>query len=887
MSLAPGTAIGPYEVVSPIGVGGMGEVYRATDKNLGRDVAIKILPDEFSRISERLARFEREARTLASLNHPNIATIHGFEKNDGIRALIMEFVDGPTLADRLERGPIPLEEALPIARQITEALEAAHEQGIVHRDLKPANIKLRPDGTVKVLDFGLAKALETAPHSSDVSESPTITSPAMTHVGVILGTAAYMSPEQAKGKPADKRSDIWAFGCVLYEMLTGRRAFASQREETVADVIAAVLKEDPDWRVLPADTAPSVRRLLRRCLCKDVRGRLHDIADARLEIRDAQTGDAETATRAPGTVWLPWTLVGTFAVLSAVLAVLLGRSVTQRADSTPVYRSVILPPMGSPSAASEARTAVPRFARGLALTRDGKRLAFVAPGADGRVVVWVRPFDATDAQPLGGTEGATSPFWSYDGRQLAFVADRKLKRIDASGGTAVALYDGARPYSRGTWNSDNVILFTGDDAILRISAGGGSASPVTSASTASPIGTESAPFFLPDGRRFLYSVGSGGGGAIYVGSVDSRETRKLLDGAVLPTYANGFLVFGRNNTLMAQRFNADRQELSGDAVPLVHQLQIGGAPSSRATYAVSESGVLAYQGAIDEQSTLVLLDRTGKELGILSDSADFSYVHVSANGRQAAVSVIDNASGNRDLWLYETARMGRVRLTDDPTDDFAAVWSPTADRLVFAARRAGDTNLNLYEKVLSGGRERRLLNHEGLEIPTSWSPDGRFILFQTESPASDISVLSLPDTKVLPFANTKFTEASAQFSRDGRWVAYSSNETGRTEVYIAPFGRTGPRVPVSTDGGSSPRWSDDGKELFYVMGDDMLMRVAVSANESSTEVGPSQALFRTQFRRNAFPYDVCSDGRFLVNRSVRDASPAPITLVVNWPALLK
>ena len=410
------------------------------------------------------------------------------------------------------------------------------------------------------------------------------------------------------------------------------------------------------------------------------------------------------------------------------------------------------------------------------------------------------------AQPLAGTEGATNPFWSDDGRQLAFVADRKLKRIDASGGPTVTLYDGARPYSRGTWNRDNVILFLGDDAILRISAAGGPASPVSPAGTASLIGVDSAPFFLPDGRRFLYSIGAVAGGGIYVASLDSREATKLLDGAVLPTYADGFLVFGRDNTLFAQRFDPDRQQLSGDAVPLVHQLQMGGAPSYRATYAVSESGVLAYQGAIGEQSTLVLLDRTGKELAVLSDSAEFSYVQLSPNGRQAAVSVIDNASGNRDLWLYETSRTGRVRLTDDPTDDFAAVWSPTADRLIFAARRAGDTSLNLYEKLLSGGPERRLLDRAGLELPTSWSPDGRFVLFQTESPASDISLLSLADTKVLPFANTKFTEASAQFSPDGRWVAYSSNETGRTEVYIAPFGRTGTRVPVSTDGGGSPRW---------------------------------------------------------------------------------
>ena len=884
MPLLAGVRLGIFEIIDLFGTGGMGEVYRARDPRLNREGAVKVLPALLAADSDRLPRFKREAQVLALLNHPNIAAIYGFEESAGAQALILELVDGPTLADRLTQGRIPLDEALPIAKQIAEALEAAHERGIVHRDLKPANIKLRPDGAVKVLDFGLAKALVSDRTTPEVSATPTITSPALTRLGVILGTAAYMSPEQARGKEADERSDIWAFGCVLYEMLAGKRAFDGSE---VSDTLASILKSDPDWSALPAATPTAIRRLLRRCLSKDLRGRLHDIADARLEIRDAQTGDTETVPRAPRTVWLPWTLVGAFAVLSAILAVLIGRPVTHTPGSARAYRSLILPPTGNPNAVSEARTAIPRFARGLALTRDGARLAFVAPGADGRGLVWIRPLDATDAQPLAGTEGATNPFWSDDGRQLAFVADRKLKRIDASGGPTVTLYDGARPYSRGTWNRDNVILFLGSDAILRISAAGGPASPVSPAGTASLIGVDSAPFFLPDGRRFLYSIGAVAGGGIYVASLDSREATKLLDGAVLPTYADGFLVFGRDNTLFAQRFDPDRQQLSGDAVPLVHQLQMGGAPSYRATYAVSESGVLAYQGAIGELSKLVLLDRTGKELAVLSDSAEFSYVQLSPNGRQAAVSVIDNASGNRDLWLYETSRTGRVRLTDDPTDDFAAVWSPNGDRLIFAARRAGDTSLNLYQKLLSGGPERRLLDHAGLELPTSWSPDGRFILFQTESPASDISLLSLADTKVLPFANTKFTEASAQFSPDGRWVAYSSNETGRTEVYIAPFGRPGTRVPVSTDGGDSPRWSHDFKELFYIRGDDTLMRVTVSPSESSIDVVSTQEVFRTQFGRTTFPYDVGSDGRFLVNRSTQDSKPAPITLVVNWPAILK
>jgi Tol biopolymer transport system component len=552
---------------------------------------------------------------------------------------------------------------------------------------------------------------------------------------------------------------------------------------------------------------------------------------------------------------------------------------------------VILPPAGDVNAASSAaRTGVPRFGRGLALSPDGKQLALVAPGPDGRLILWIRPLDGTNARALRGTEGATSPFWSPDGRHLAFVADGKLKRIEASGGPVLTLHDRPRNFSTGTWNRDNVILFAGNGPILRISAADGAASPVTSPDTNREPPHDS-PFFLPDGRRFLYSiVGVGGttGGTVYVGSLDSNERIRLIDGASLPAYANGFLLFVRDDTLMAQRFDASRLELAGEPMPLAEQLLIAGAPSASGVFAVSQSGVLVYQAGRIEKSALVWLDRNGRELGILAEPRGFSYVQLSPDQRQVAVSLYDDATRTRDLWLYETTRGGQTRLTFEPSDDFAAAWSPNGDRLAFAGRRADDRGLNLYEKVLSGtGEEKRLLDRDGLEIPTSWSSDGRFLLFQSQSPGADISVLPLAaDAKVFSFANMRFTEGSAQFSPDGRWVAYSSDETGRTEVYIAPFQRGGRREPISTDGGGSPRWRHDSKELFYIRGDNTLMAVPISLGESSIQVSVAQPLFQTRFRNAALPYDVTKDGRFLVNRSLDDATPTPITLVVNWPAAL-
>jgi serine/threonine protein kinase/Tol biopolymer transport system component len=874
----------------------MGEVYCARDTKLGRQVALKVVLNRFANDADRLARFQREAQVLAALNHPNIAAIYGLAQADGVGALVMELVDGPTLADRIAQGPLPIDEALAIATQIAAALEAAHSQGIIHRDLKPANIKVRDDGTVKVLDFGLAKLVEPSASRLEAraqADAPTITSPAlMTGADVLLGTAAYMAPEQARGKAVDKRADIWAFGCVLFEMLTGCRAFAPD-DDNVSDVLAAVIKSDPAWSALPASAPAAIQRLLRRCLAKDPRERLHDMADARLEIRDAAMSVAEQAPATRDSSRLAWTLVAALALLSLALAILFLRSARPPLGTQAVFRSVILPPIGDANlAASEARTGRPRSTRGLALSPDGERLALVAPGSDGRLVLWIHTLDGSGARALTGTEGASSPFWSADGRSLAFVADSKLKRVEASGGPVVTLHEGASDFSTGTWNRDNIILF-GDrtGSIQRISAAGGDASPVTARAARVEAAHES-PFFLPDGRRFLYSESlaggtTTGGGSVYVGSLDSQERTKLFDGGYLPAYANGFLLFVRDDTLMAQGFDAERLELTDEPRPLAEQLMIGGAPSAGGVYAVAQSGVLVYRAGVLAKSELVWLDSDGRELGTLGEPGGFSYLQLSPDQRQLAVSVTDDAGRTRDVWLYDTTRGARTRLTAEPSDDFSAVWAPGGDRLAFTGRRTGDLGLNLYETSTSGvGGEKRLLDREGVEIPSTWSPDGQFLLFQTPSPGADIMSVSLAaDAQVAPFAATRFTEGSAQFSPDGRWVAYSSNETGRTEVYVVPFRRAGPRVPVSTDGGGSPRWRHDGRELFYIRGDNTLIAVTLRAADSSIEVVAARPLFQTGFHGTVFPYAVASDGRFLVNRSVDDAAP-PITLVVNWPAAL-
>jgi eukaryotic-like serine/threonine-protein kinase len=901
-----GSRLGPYEIVAPIGAGGMGEVYRARDSRLGRDVAIKILPRIFSDDPDRRSRFEREARVLAALNHPHIAAIHGFEEADGVGALVLELVEGPTLEDRLRQGALPVRESIAIARQIAAALEAAHEKGIIHRDLKPANVKVTAaDGTVKLLDFGLAKALEPKVEPG-VSQSPTLTADG-TRVGVVLGTAAYMSPEQTRGQAVDKRADIWSFGCVLFEMLAGRRPFPGQ---TISETVAAIIGDEPDWAALPADLPPRVSWLLRRCLEKDLKRRLHDIADARIELDDEVSDAGRTrsgavpgapAARAAGPSTnrtrekLAWIAAGlSFAGFVAVLALGRGSRSDSDADVATYNTSIVLQ--------DELRTSLASPAGRFALSPDGRRLAVVATDLSGRTMLWIRPLDTIVAQPLAGTEDATFPFWSPDSRFIAFVSQNKLKKIDVTGGPPVTICD-ADIAAPGAWNRDNVILFTpkGSSPLFRVSASGGTPAPVTTLDAGAGDAQHWYPSFLPDGRHFLYFVvGSKQRGmtdprAINIGSLDAGEpSRELIAGGSNARYANGHIVYLREGTLVAHAFDAERLELSGEPVPLVEDVQIAGAGSTgvAGAFSLSDTGLLAYQTGFAVRSELAWFDRSGARLTTLGDQADYADVSLSPDDSRVAVSILDLSLGSRDVWLYDIARGTRERFTFDRGDDFAPVWArPGGDRLVFSSRRLGA--IHLYEKPARGAGAESLLLQDPLgKFASHWSADGRFITYIGGGGIivrSDLWVLPLAgDRKPFPFLDTTFVESQSQFSPDGRWMAYMSNESGRQEVYVRPFPGPGDKWLVSTAGGGWPRWRRDGREIFYVARDGNLMAVSVNAAGSSFVVGAGRPLFKVRMRPmvrlDAYSYDVTADGqRFLINTFVEEATPPAITLVVNWP----
>jgi Tol biopolymer transport system component len=894
MALTSGTRIGPYEVTALIGEGGMGQVYRATDTNLGRQVAIKVLPDAFANDPERLARFEREAKTLAALNHSHIAQIYGLEKFNSISALVMELVEGPTLADRIAQGPIPVDEALPIAKQIAEALEAAHEQSIIHRDLKPANIKVRPDGTVKVLDFGLAKPLEALkdPNASllkdrnisfdwtkehppyGLSAAPTVTTPAMmTGVGVLLGTAAYMSPEQARGRAVDKRSDIWAFGCVLYEMLTGERAFGGQ---DVSDTLAGVLRAEPDWNRLPANAPRSVRLLLRRCLQKDPKERLHDIGDARIEIRDAQTETSGTTTLGVPVIGRPQERLAWMAAV-AVLAVALAVALVLTRRPTPVapeMRVEITPPA----------TSSPLH---FAISPDGGRLVFVASG-DEQPRLWVRALDAVAAQPLAGTENAEYPFWSPDSRSIGFFAGGKLKRVDTAGGPPQVVADvfAARG---GTWNSDGTILFASASVgpLSRVSARAGEPAVVTRIVQGQV--SHRFPQFLPDGKHFLFfAQGSATTQGIYWGSLDGSEPRRLVANDTAGAWAPpGRLLFVRQGALVATPFDAEKGEITGDAMTVADPVG-SDAGFFSAGFSVSAEGRIAYRAGGLERRQLTWFERDGKRAGTFleMDESVLLYPELSPDGLWVALN--RTVQNNGDVWLIDLAQGGTSRFTFDAAVDYAPLWSPDGTRIAFRSNRKGV--YDLYVKPASGaGSEELVWESSAPKSPLSWSSDGRFLLFYESDPKTNLDLWTLPMTgegKPLPWLITPFIETLGQFSPDGRWVAYQSNESGSFEIYVQPFPAANAKWQISTQGGTMPRWRPDGKELFYIAPDLKLMAAAVTTSDTTFQAAPPATLFQTRIYGGGsqvlkHQYAVSRDGRFLITEPV-EAAPTPITLILNW-----
>ena len=818
MALSNGDRLGAYEVLSLIGAGGMGEVYRARDTRLKRDVAIKVLPDSFSQDPDRLARFQREAELLATLNHPNIGAVYGLEEGDGHKAIVLELVEGGTLADLIARGPLPIDDALPIAKQIADALEAAHERGVVHRDLKPANINVAPDGHVKVLDFGLAKLLETSlAATGGLSMSPTLSVHA-TYAGTILGTAAYMSPEQARGKPVDRRSDIWAFGCVLFEMLTGKQVFATG--ETVSDAVAAILRSEPDWAALPPDTPVGVRRLLRRCLTKDPHERLHDIADARLDIAEALVAPAGGATRAlvsgqsrqnRGTR----ALAAALAILVAVLAVPATRYVRQLAPERVVTRLDVVVPSGLDGIS-------------LALSPDGRQLAFVAATEAG-LRLWLRKLDETAARPLPGTDGASYPFWAPDSRAVAFFADGKLKRTDLAGGAPQIIAD-AGTGRGGTWSRDGTILFASANEIglMRVASTGGTPVPVT---TGGPPQARW-PQFLPDGRRFLFfklRSNMENGGGVYLGALDGGDPIRLTAADSAAVYAPpNRLLLVREGTLLAIPFDPARAAVTGDPVAITQTVGANIA-QGRAMVAVSNTGVMAYQsGSGAQRRQLTWRDRAGRLLGTVGqpDDADIPSIALAPDGRRIATS---RTAGTQDVWVIDVNRGVPTRFTFNPGSDNAPAWSSDGQRVVFRSNRNGA--YDLFEKPASGaGDEQPLLATPDTKIAYDSSADGRFLLYGTLNARTGADILALPltgDRKPFPVVQTSFAEDSAQFSPDGQWIAYESNESGRFEIYAQAFPTANGKWQVSTGGGTYPRWHPGGKELFYVALDGRFMATPV------------------------------------------------------------
>jgi Tol biopolymer transport system component len=894
MILAAGSYLGPYEILSAIGAGGMGEVYRARDTKLNRDVALKILPDAFAKDPDRLARFTREAQLLAALNHPNIAHIHGLEEGGSVRALVMEFVEGEDLAQRIMRGAIPVDEALPIARQIGEALEAAHEQGIIHRDLKPANIKIRPDGTVKVLDFGLAKALDPAatgsgPLPDALTMSPTITSPAlMTNVGVILGTAAYMSPEQARGLPVDRRSDVWAFGCVFFEMLTGTRVFAG---DDVTDTIAAVVRAQPDWDSLPTGTPPAIRRLLRRSLEKDRKQRLPDIGVARLEIDEALSGahlDAPAMLRRPPTSErFAWIAVATLAVL-AVTAV--GVAATLASRSAPAF----------PEMRVDIQTPPTTAPGDFALSPDGLKLAFVAT-QNGQPVLWLRSLEDGTTRAFARTEGAESPFWSPDSRSIAFVdgSGSGMKRIDVADGVIRPLAALNRVGRGGTWNREGVILagFGTVQPLWRVSALSRTGPVAVTRLTDQELG-HGYPQFLPDGRHFLYYVRLASDvGGINLGALDGAEPKRLAtaDGGAI--VAAGHLFFPRQGAIFAQPLDMTRFELTGEPVRVTQPAVEGPSKRFSLNMSASATGVIAFRASSDAPvAELIWFDRTGKDVGRIPVEGDFNNLDLSQDEHHVALR--RTVDGNNEIWAFDVTRRIWSRLATDPAAT-QPLWSSDGRRIVFVMSRQGNAQV-LLMAASAGAPEEPVLGVQGPITLESWSPDGRYLLYSKQSPNAtkggrDIWAVSLEgEHKAVPVVQTPFDKGNAQFSPDGKWIAYESNESARYEIYVQPWPGPGERVQISTSGGAQARWRRDGKELFYLALDGRLMAVPLRTAPSgqSLEPGPATELFRTQVPGGAVQmaggsrqqYAVSADGlRFLVRTAAgQSATTAPITVILNW-----
>jgi eukaryotic-like serine/threonine-protein kinase len=891
MPLAAGSHLGRYEILALIGVGGMGEVYKSYDPRMGRSVAIKVSAQHFTE------RFDREVRAAASLNHPNICQIYDV----GQDYLVMELIEGES-----PKGPLPLDTALEYARQIAEALGAAHDKGIVHRDLKPANIKIQHDGQVKVLDFGLAKVAFRSTVSSNSADTPTVTGAQETEAGMILGTPAYMSPEQARGKVVDKRSDIWAFGAVLYELLAGRPLFEG---ESMSDVLAAVLTSEPRLDLVPE----KVRPLLANCLQKDARLRIQDIRDFRLLLlnppahRPDSQSDAQKRSRPAAMLrqlWLLWLIT---AVLLAALAPWIFFHVRSQPAADALARFQIFEP--------DTQGCI------FFLSPDGRTLAYTAIGADGRTRLWIRSLDALEPRMLQGTDDAGGLIWSPDSRYIAFSADGKLKKIDIVGGPPLDLCDlkvasdsAERPeivpgIRGGSWNKQGVIIFGSGNILYQIPEGGGAPSQLTALDFARQEQFHGRPLFLPDGEHFLYLRSSENpqNSGIYVGSLNSKpgeqQRQRLLDGEIGVAFAPssgsrpGHLLFLREGVLMAQTFDPRRRQLSGEAVPIAEN--VGDNAIAAGYFSVSANGVLAYRGDAGKTSQLTLFDRQGKVLRTVGSPGVYNTVTLSPDGSQIAAERIDSKTRQSDLWLFSSEGGGDMRLTFDPGQETSPVWSPDGKRIVFGANRGGQHDV--YQKSTSGaGAEELLVQSRDTLIPTSWSNDSRYLLGYHTLGEGHLWLLSLDSGSrdPVPLFPSAFNDVGVRLSGDDRWIAYRSNESGNFEIYVRPFdpsaaagaASSGSEWMVSKGGGDAVRWRRDSNELFYLAPDGTLMSTEIlrtgSGSNSEIQIKAPKPLFRVPASIRF--WDVTPSGQqFLFPVPVGRSTPEPFIIVLNWTAMLK
>jgi len=862
MSLEAGRKLGPYEIVEPIGKGGMGEVYRAHDTKLDRDVAIKVLPEEFANDEERLARFEREAKLLASLNHPNIASIHGFEESDGVKALVLELVEGPTLAERVEKGPIPVDEAIAIAKQIAEALEAGHEAGVIHRDLKPANIKVRDDGTVKVLDYGLAKALEgDAPTGADseLSQSPTLTRQG-TQIGVILGTAAYMSPEQAKGKRVDKRTDIWAFGAVAYDMLTGKRAFAAN---DVSDTLAYVLTKEPDWNALPSATPEFVRQVVQLCLKKDLKQRPRDIGDVLLVLGGAF--GVATANPARQRFTRLRAVVAAIGIAFAVVSVLALSGVVRIRQSgvqsgpEQVYRLSLDTPDLMGADAGEGR---PFFA----ISQDGRLFSYIANNA-----LRLRRLDTMETESLDGTEGATNPFFSPDGEWVGFWSQGRIRKVSTQGGSAITVLDVPRQPFGASWGPDGIVFALPLDGIYRVPAEGG----ISEQLLAFEDGESGwAPSILPGGRALMYTspAESPARRQTVVRDLASGEQDVLIANGGFAHYAQtGHLVFPVETSLLAAPFDVDELAVTGPAVPVVDVP--GGATRP---FALSTNGTLVYS-SVETRSRLVWIERSGRVEPLPTDEGQFRSPAFSPDGNTVALQRTDR--GETDIWLYDLRRAVFSKLTFTG-DARLPVWTPDGKELVFCS----GTPANMFSMPSDGsGSPTRLTTSDFVQCATSWAPSGETLVYNQGGIGDiDIWTLTWKNESVLNevFLQTPAYESSPEFSPDGSFVAYDSTESGQWEVYVRSFPDGSNKVQISMNGGGDPRWSPTGAELYFRQGDEAM--VVAFEDGAPTQGSNARKVFETP--TSAFDVSPSGDSFFVIAPA---NSRASLVVAINWHKELK